>query len=328
LTPAVNENPPSRPQWSESIFSKVLLSPSFISTYVPNRALFFALFGYFAGLVVLARLWRRRRIALRTLVLSCCGWIVCAAAAGYLFFSRGGQTPDGVLLAATVMENAGDGYVEARSNLALFSTQLSDYSLVFGRGWVDSMPLAAQAGESVVYRHTGGVTRVELPLKAWGFKLFRARYVEQLRVSAVIERQDERLLLKVENRGSKDLTDCWFVAPGTRIALGDLRGGESWTRAFPLIAAGGDGGGQHRVWGVEEESLRRVTFNDKARDILFHASFFPADGVQTPWRGGAALFFGWVKDPESPFEIGDPRIRTHNYALYRVIVPLARAEEE
>jgi len=333
LTPAPDEHASSRPLWSQSIFSQVLLSPSFVSTYVPNRSLFFAILGYLAGLVVLSRLWQRRRIARRTLVLSCCGWILCAAAAGYLFFTRGGRAPEGVLLAATVMENAGDGYVEARSNLALFSTQLREYSLVFGRGWVDSMPLATPAsaqaaGPSLVYLHAGGVTRVQLPLEAWGFKLFRARYVEQLRLSAVIERDGERLLLKVENRSGKDLTDCWLVAPGTRIALGDLPRGESWTKAFALSAAGANSGGQPRAWGVEEESLRKITFNDKPRDVLFHASFFPPDGAQTPWRSGAALFFGWVKDPEPRFEIGDSRIRMHNYALYRVIVPLAGAEEE
>jgi hypothetical protein len=332
LTPAVGENPSPRPQWSESIFSQVLLSPSFISSYIPNRSLFFAILGYLAGLVVLWRLWQRRRIARHTLVLSCCGWILCAAAAGYLFFSRGGRTPDGVLLAATVMENAGDGYVEARSNLALFSTQLREYSLVFGRGWVDSMPLAApasaQPGQFLVYRHTGGVTRVQLPLKAWGFRLLRGRYVEQLRLDAAIEREGERLLLKVENQSSKDLTDCWLLAPGTRIALGNLPAGERWTKAFALSAAGGASGGPPRAWGVEEENLRKITFSDKPRDVLFHASFFPPDGAQTAARGGAALFFCWVKDPEPAFEIGDPRIRVQHYALYRVIVPLAGPEEE
>jgi hypothetical protein len=154
LTPAAAENPSVRPQWSEAIFSQVLLSPWFVSTYIPGRSLFFAIAGYLAGIVVLVRLWQRRRMTRRTLVLACCGWILCAAAGGYLLFS-GGRSPDGVLLAATVMENAGDGYVEAQSNLALFSTQPREYSLAFGQGWVDAMPLAAPAstqaaGQSLV----------------------------------------------------------------------------------------------------------------------------------------------------------------------------------
>ncbi|HYC47910.1 MAG TPA: hypothetical protein VED01_20755 [Burkholderiales bacterium] len=331
LTPGADESRSSPPQWSPSIFSQVLLSPSFISTYIPNRSLFFAILGYTAGLVVLARLWQRGRVARRTLVLSCCGWILCAAAAGYLFFGRGGRAPDGVLLAATVMESAGDGYVEARSNVALFSTQLREYGLAFGRGWVDAMPLAAaasaQPAPSLVYQHGAGTTRVQLALEAWSFKLLRARHVEALRLSAVVERQADRLVLEVENRSGKELTDCWLLAPGTRVALGNLPAGERWKKAFELSAAPGDRGGNSRAWAIEEESLRKITFNDKSRDVLFHASFFPPDGTQA-LRRNAALFFCWVRDPDLPFEIGDPRVRVHNYALYRVIVTLAGADEE
>jgi hypothetical protein len=327
MTPAAAENPSLRPQWSEAIFSQVLLTPSFVSTYVPSRSLFFAIAAYLAGIVVLAGLWQRQRLTPRTLALACCGWILCAAAAGYLFFNRGGRSPDGVLLAAAVMEDAGDGYVEAHSNLALFSTQRREYSLAFGRGWVDAMPLAAAAstqaaGQSLVYRHGGAVTRVQLPLEDWGFRLLRARHVERLQLNAAIERQGDQLLLKVRNQSGKDLIDCWLVAPGTRIALGDLPRGESWTKTFSLSAAGSD-----RGWRTEE-SLREVKFNDKPRDVLFQTSFFPQDGAQSPWRSGAALFFGWLKDPEPRFEVGDPRIRVHNYALYRVIVSLAGGEEE
>jgi hypothetical protein len=332
LTPAVGENLSLHPQWSEAIFTQLLPSPSFISSYVPVRSLFFAVVGYVAGVVLLSRLWQRRRITRRTLMLSCCGWILCTAAAGYLFFSRGGQAPDGVLLAATVMEDAGDGYVEAQTNLALFSTQLREYSLAFGRGWMDSTPLGApanaQPAQSLVYRHGGGVTHVQLPLKDWGFKLLHARYLDRLGFSTSIEQQGEQLLLKVQNQSGKDLTDCWLVAPGMRVALGDLPRGESWTKAFPLDAAGGDSGGKNRGRGADEARLREISFNDKPRDILFHASFFPQDGAEAPWRSGSALFFGWVRDPDPWVEIGDPRIRARNYALYRVIVPLARAEEE
>jgi hypothetical protein len=302
-----------------------------VSTYIPGRSLLFAIAGYLAGLVVLVRLWQRRRMKQRSLVLACCGWILFAAAAGHLLFSRGGQSPDGVLLAATVMENAGDGYVEAHSNLALFSTQRREYSLAFGRGWVEAMPLAAPAStharQSLVYRHGGGATRVQLPLEDWDFTLLRARYVERLRLNAVIEREGAQLSLKVQNQSGKDLTDCWLLAPGTRIALGDLAKGESWTKTFSLVGATGDKSGQNRAWGIDE-SLREINFNDKPRDILFQTSFFPQDSAQKLWRSGAAVFFGWVKDLEPRFEVADPRIRVHNYALYRVVVPLTGADEE
>ncbi len=331
LTSTASENPSSRPQWSESIFSQLLLSPSFISAYIPTGSLFFAIVGYLAGVGALSWLWQRRRVVRSKLALACCAWIGLTAAAGYIYFSRGGQVPDGVLLAATVLESAGEGYAEAQTNLALFSTQIREYSLTLGRGWMDLLPLSiaayARPDQSLVYRHGGGATRLQLPLKEWGYKLLRARYVERLQVSAAIEPQvGGQLLLTVKNHSGKDLTDCWLVAPGQGFALGNLPKGESWAKIFPL--GNGDNPESGLGRGAKELNLREVTFNDKTRDVLFHASFFPRDGTALPRRGAAALFFGWVKDPEPRVEIGDPRIRVHNYALYRLIVPLGDAEEE
>jgi hypothetical protein len=329
LTPAVAVGLSRPPQWNDGIFSQLLLSPSFISAYIPTLSLFVAILIYLTGIFTLSWLWQRRRLPWRRLVLVCFGWIILTAGGGYLFFSRGGQVPDGVLLAATLMENAGSGYVEAQTNLALFSTQPREYSLSFGRGWMDLMSLAApvygQTAQTLVYRYGGGVTRVQLPLKEWGYKLLRARYLERLPLSATIETHGDRLSLNVRNQSGKDLVDCWLLSPGARIALGDLPKGERWMKTFPL---GGSNGGQARGRGADEVSLREVTFNDKTRDILFHSSFFPRDAADAPWRGGAAIFFGWVRDPERRVEIGDARIRLHNYALYRVIVPIGGAEDE
>jgi hypothetical protein len=110
LTPAVGENLSLRPQWSEAIFSRLLLSPSFISSYIPTRTLFFVIIGYLAGVIVLWRLWQRRRMTWRTLC--SCGWILCTSGAGYLIFSRGGQ---GAMAFCWRRRNEyGDGYVEAQ----------------------------------------------------------------------------------------------------------------------------------------------------------------------------------------------------------------------
>jgi hypothetical protein len=331
LGPAAGESAAIRSQWSDAIFSQLLLSPSFISAYIPTASLFLAIVGYLTGVFGLSLLWQRRHISRRTLTPSCCGWILLCGATGFVFFSRGGQVPDGVLLSATVMESAGDGYVEAQTNLALFSTQLRDYTLAFGPGWMDLTPLPvpayAQPSQTLVYRHGGGTTRLQLPLKEWGFRLLRSRYLMRFPLSATIEPQDSRLLLKVQNRSGKDLTDCWLVAPGTRVALGDLPKGESWTKTFPLGAAPAHRD-QSSVRNPDEISLREVTFNDKTRDVLFHTSFFARDGADAAWRSGAALFFGWIKDPERRIEIDDPRIRAHNYALFRLIVPIGGAEDE
>jgi hypothetical protein len=330
LATPTSEAPSSRPQWNEAIFAQLLLSPSFISAHIPTGSLFISIVVYLAGVFALSWLWQRRRISWPTIGGLCAGWILFSAGGGYLLFSRGGQVPDGVLLAATVMESAGDGYVEAQTNLALFSTQPRDYSLAFARGWVDLTPLTtAGSAPSLVYRYSGGAPpRVELPLREWGYRLLRTRYLQRLALSAAIEPQAERLLLDVRNQSGQDLTDCWLVAPGAKIALGNLPRGERWTKTFPLGGAAGSAAEPGRGRAADELSLREVTFNDKTRDILFHSSFFPRDGADASWRSGTALFFGWVKDPELRVEVGDARIRVHNYALFRAAVPLSTAEEE
>jgi hypothetical protein len=129
-------------------------------------------------------------------------------------------------------------------------------------------------------------------------------------------------MLEVRNQSGKDLTDCWFVAPGMRVALGALASGESWKKTFALKIADGDLGR------LTEDSLREIRFNDRPRDVLFQTSFFPPDSLRTAWRGGAAIFFGWVKEPETSFTTGDARTRVQSYALYRVIAPLPGPEEE
>jgi hypothetical protein len=320
LAPAAEDKASLRPQWTERNFSRLLLTPSFISSYIPVGPLLIAVAGYLAGMAVLSKLWRRRRFALRTLILSCCAWVLCIAAAGYLYFGRGGRVPDGVLLAATVMDDAGNGYVDAQTGLALFSTRRHEYSLAPRRGWMDLTP--GQPGQSLVYRHGGGITRVQLPLEDWDFRLLRARHLERVGLSAEIERRGEQLLLKVENRSGRDLTDCWLVAPGTRVALGDLPRGESWTRTLPP-GAGGDTAARDRG----DAGLKKITFKEGARDVLFHGALFPQDGADAPWRNGAALFFGWVKDPEPRFELGEARVGVVSYAFYRAIVPLTTEEE-
>ena len=125
------------------------------------------------------------------------------------------------------------------------------------------------------------MTRVQLPLEDWDFRLLRARHVERLQLSAAIGSTEREISLKVRNQSGNDLTDCWLVAPGMRVALGDLPKGESWKKTFPLDAVDGDPARR------TEESLREIKFNDKPRDVLFQTSFFPQDSVRKR-RGAAA----------------------------------------
>jgi hypothetical protein len=74
--------------------------------------------------------------------------------------------------------------------------------------------------------------------------------------------------------------------------------------------------------------LRDIPFKDKTREILFQASFFPRDEGAMRWSNGAAVFFGWVKDPDRRVSLDDRRIRTYDYTLFRTIVPLTGPEDE
>ncbi|MCC7483554.1 MAG: hypothetical protein IT529_01070 [Burkholderiales bacterium] len=331
LAPYGEDNPVPRPQWNEAVFSRLLLDPWFVASYIPTRALFFAILGYLAVLVALVRLWQRRRIAWPALAAASCGWALCAAVGGHLYFGRGGGKPDGVLIEATVMDHAGDGYVEAQTGLALFSTQPRELSLGFGHGWLELMLLAAPGpahdDRSVAYRHDGGVTRVQVPVPAWGYRLLRARAMERMGVSTEIEQRDGQVLLTVRNQGAADLADCHVAAPGVDARLGDLPRGASWTKR---VAPGAEIAGNARdpAPGTDAILPRGLAFRERAHDILFHDSFFPRDATGAAWRGRAAVFFCWIGNPRSRVEPGDPGILVRAHALYRAIVALPVPEEE
>src|ERR671913_2415062 len=136
-----------RTRWDDSIFSQIIVSPSFISTYVPTRSLLLAMLGYFAAIGLLGWLWQKNRLPPRRTVMCLLIIVVVAAAAGYPLFNRGGNVPDGVLLSSTVLDSVADGYVEAQLNMAMFSTQIRQYHLQLARGWIDMMPVSIPAKE-------------------------------------------------------------------------------------------------------------------------------------------------------------------------------------
>jgi len=131
--------------------------------------------------------------------------------------------------------------------------------------------------------------------------------------------------VKVNNRSAKDLVDCWLLVPGQRFDLGVVPRGRSWRRTFPL--ANGPIKEEVGIARPDSLKLRELSFADKTRDILFHSSIFPRDG-DPRWAGGAAVFFGWVKDPEPRVRIDDPRIQAQDYALFRAVFPLSSSEDE
>jgi hypothetical protein len=299
-----------RTRWDETVFTQLILSPSFISTYVPTGALFVAIAGYLIVMGIFLWLWQRRRFTQRRVVIALLGVVALSTVGGYLFFSRGGNIPDGVLLTSTVMESSADGYVEAQSNLAVFSTQIRQYDLTMERGWMDLVPVSHLAKEraepALVFQDGGGFSRFQLPLREWDYRLFRVRFVDRFPLRAEFEQQGGKLVMRLHNQSAKDLADCWLVAPGQRYALGDIPKGARWTREFALAGEEGQQQGGRRSDTVD---FREIPFKEKTREILFHASFFARDDGSVRWIAGAAVFFGWVKDPERRVAVNDDGIR-------------------
>ncbi|MGE5216973.1 MAG: hypothetical protein ACM3SP_08230 [Chloroflexota bacterium] len=329
ITPPDAEEPAPRTEWSDAVFNQLIASPKFISTYIPSAGLLSAMVVYLGGIGTIGWLWQRKRMAPGRLLAALIAVITAAAAAGYVHFSHGGNIPDGVLLVSTVLENSGDGFVDAQGNLALFSTQLRQYDLRLERGWTELTPVTSRAHDgaepAVITQDSGGASRYRLPLREWDYRLFRMRRVDRFPFSAEFEAQGDKLVMRVDNRSAKDLTNCWLLVPGQRFDLGLIPRGTSWRREFALgngkaAPEASNGAGETLNW-------REVTFADKTRDILFHSSMFPRDG-DARWASGSAVFFGWVKDPEAHVHVDDARIQTQGYALFRAVYPLGGEEEE
>jgi hypothetical protein len=332
LAPAADDDPPPRTRWDDAVFSQLMLSPSFASAYVPTGSLFLMICGYLIGIGTCAWLWQRKRLAPSNLLAVFAAFVTVATFGGYILFSRGGNIPDGVLLSATVIEGSDEGYADAQSNVALFSTQIRPYNLQLEGTWMDLTPvstaLRARPDPTVVLQAGGGSSRYQFELREWDYRLFRMRSVARFPLRAELEPQGDKLLMKIDNQSAKDLTDCWLILPGQRYALGDIPRGATRHQPFPLTPAKAND--DSSITGRSPDvDFRDLSFPEKTRDVLFHASFFPRDGEITPWAGGAAaVFFGWVKNPEPRLSVDDPRVQVQEYTLFRTIIPLAGSEDE
>ena len=299
VRPATDDALSPRTRWDDAIFSQIIVSPSFISTYVPTRSLLLAMVGYFAALGILAWLWQKSRLPARKIVMCLAIVVGLAAAAGYPLFSRGGNVPDGVLLSSTMLDSVADGYVEAQLNMAMFSTQIRQYNLQLARGWLDMVPLSVPAKdrpqEALLLQDGSGSSRFRLPLREWDYRLFRMRFIDRFPMRAEFDIQGDKLLMKIDNQSGKDLVDCWLVLPGARHALDEIPRGSRWSKVFPLNA--GEAPEANRSSRGDALSLRDLSFKDKTRDILFHSSFFPRDGEAVALEHRSRDFFRLGKRP-------------------------------
>lgn len=191
-----------------------------------------------------------------------------------------------------------------------------------------STPVRERPDPIVVLQAGGGSSRYQLELREWDHRLFRMRSVARFPLRAEFQPQGDKVLMTIDNQSAKDLTDCWLVLPAQRYAVGDIPRGATRRQTFALTPATANDDTSTGRSAVLD--FRDLTFADKTRDALFHASFFPRDGEVAPGvnNRGAAVFFGWVKDPEPPLRIDDPRVRVQEYTLFRAIIPLAGSEDE
>ncbi|HEY2990291.1 MAG TPA: hypothetical protein VGL11_21430 [Candidatus Binatia bacterium] len=318
LAPAGESERTPPPAWDEAIFSQLLAHPGLMSAYVPVRAFFFWMIFYLVGLGILTWLWQGRRLGWRTLGGSFVALVIFVAGAGYFHFSRGGKIPDGVLVTSTLLESLADGYVEASSNVALFSTLRRDYELVVDKGWTDFEPVARRSAraedDGLVVEEEGGTPRFRTPLKEWDYRLFRARSVSRFPVRVELETEPNTRRLTVTNQSAKDLTECWMILAGERVSLGEIPSGASRVREFPFTATRAEG----------PSDLREIRFQDPMRELLLRASFFPQEQRRL---SGAALFFGWVSAGPRGVSVADEKVLARDFTLFRAVLPLGEEEE-
>jgi hypothetical protein len=293
------------------------------SIYVPVRAFFLAMVFYLVLLGVLTWLWQSRRVGGRALGLCFVTLVVLMSVGGYVYFIRGGKIPDGVLITSTLLEPLADGYVEAGSNVALFSTLRRDYDLVVEKGWTDFEPLPRRSGRAednaLVVEEEGSRPRFHVPLKEWDYRLFKVRSVTRFPVRVELDSQPGARLMRVTNGSAQNLTDCWMIVSGQRASLGDIPAGASRAREFPLIAP------DPRDGRSGQADLREIRFNDPLRELLARNSFFPSE-QRSAW-GGGALFFGWVQGAPRGVTVEDGRILARDFTLFRAVFPLGEEEE-
>jgi len=126
------------------------------------------------------------------------------------------------------------GYVEAQSNIALFSTQHRGFSLEVAPGWIDMTPVPARSKAReeplIVAQSDGASNRFRFPLREWDYRLLKLRFVERFPLFVSIENPAGKALLTINNQSGQELSDCWLILPGQRYSLGDIPRGASWQK--------------------------------------------------------------------------------------------------
>ncbi|MBI4527921.1 MAG: hypothetical protein HY695_29345 [Deltaproteobacteria bacterium] len=319
---------PSALKWNAEIFGQFVLHPLFASSYVPIKSFVLWVLLYLGGLGILAWLSETRRLCRRDLALGFLSLVTVSSLGG--FFHLGGRSglSDGVFVSATLLEGGSDGYVEAQTNVGLFSTQRRRYQIEIDRGWSDLQPVVSRSGSqseaALTVEEEGAATRFGLSLDGWEFRLFRSRSLKRFPVETQVETREDKIYVRIKNFASQDLMDCWLILPGQIHFLGDIARGAEQVRAFDFgpVPSSDPMGKSGRA------DLRDLPFNDRIRESLFRYIFFAQDHGAVGWTGSPAFFFGWIRNPLSGIRVRDSRVSAYDYTLFRATIPLVDEMEE
>jgi hypothetical protein len=306
--------------WDDTFFARILSTPSFIPIYASLLA--FLLWGltYSVALALLVKYCRKYQPRRAVVVASVFCLPVLFSLAGYFYFDRGGKPLDGILVSATMLDGLGNGYAEAQSNIAVFSTRQRSYRLQMEGGWSDFEAVSVSGGKnenrSLSVIGEGLSSELDFSLGEWSYRLFRMHSMARLPLRVQVQARHDVLRLEVANPSGRALNDCWFVSWGKGFFLGDISPRSNLVRDFPRPA---EEGAVKKGWGD-------ISFGDPIRELLFHNSFF-SDQNRSEDSSDTAFFVGWFRDGPHGVSTADPRIYTMNYTLFRATFPVQREEE-
>ena len=306
--------------WDDTFFARILSTPSFIPIYASVLAFLFWGLTYGMALAVVAKYCQKYRPRRAIVAAGFFSLPVVFSLAGYLYFDRGGKPLDGILVSATMLDDLGNGYVAAQSNVAVFSTRQRSYRLQMEPGWSDfevvSLSGGANKNSSLSLIGDGPASDLDFSLGEWSSRLFRIHALARLPLRVQVHVHHDGLRLEVANPSGRALNDCWFVTWGKGFFLGDIAPGSNLVRDFPRPAEEG----------VVKKGWREISFGDPIRELLFHHSFF-SDQNRSGESADAAFFIGWFQGGPRGLSTTDPRIHMMNYTLFRAVFPVQREEE-
>lgn len=312
--------------WNDYVFARFLSDSALFKAGIPIFPFLMILLLYGGGLSLLVWLWLKQKRSRPTLSLVFLLFVVFLTVGGYLYFDRGTQRMDGLLLSFNLLEVHPGGYAEVQSNVGVFTTRRRNISLHMERGWSDLemvQPIKAKAEvPSVVIRDGIRSTVLSFQSREWHYRLFRVRSVRRFPLAIKANRRNNRISLKLSNLSGKDLTQCWLVYFGRAYPLGDI---PKWSEPVHQLTISADG---KSVEGLGKGiSLPDIPFKGKGRKALFRHSLFSESQASVRWSESGTVIVGWVEGESPGVWVDDNSLVAYSYSLFRAALPLDEEEE-